>query len=333
MDILFGPLGDALRAMISVDVIYFALAALGMNVQFGYAGLLNFGQAAFMAAGAYGLGMTAQYFEISMWWGFGIGLAYAVVLGLLMGIPTLRLRADYLAIVTIAAAEIVRLVVRSVRYKPYFGGSDGINNFSDPFRNTNPLAAGEQYALGPFKYQGLSLWVMIVGWALVAVVGLFVWQLMRSPWGRVIKAIREDEEAVRSLGKNVYSYKMQALVLGGVLGVFAGFVLALDRGSVQPDNYSRDVTFYVMTALVLGGLAKVSGSIVGPMIFWFLLVFFESFLRELAGDDGKLYPIISNASQIGQFRFMLIGVMLMVLMVFRPQGLFGSREEMSLDAR
>jgi branched-chain amino acid transport system permease protein len=333
MDVIIGPTGDALRAMISVDVIYFALAALGMNVQFGYAGLLNFGQAAFMAAGAYGLGMTAQFFEISMWWGFGIGIGYAVVLGLLMGIPTLRLRADYLAIVTIAVAEIIRLVVRSVRYKKYFGGSDGINNFSRPFRATNPLSAGKQYALGPFKYQGLSLWVMIVGWVLVLLVALFVWQLMRSPWGRVIKAIREDEEAVRSLGKNVYSYKMQALILGGVLGVFAGFVLALDRGSVQPDNYSRDVTFYVMTALVLGGLAKVSGSIVGPMIFWFLLVFFESFLREIVGDDGKLFPFISSASQIGQFRFMLIGAMLMVLMVFRPQGLFGNREEMSLDAR
>ena len=333
MDVITGPTGDALRSMISVDVIYFALAALGMNVQFGYAGLLNFGQAAFMAAGAYGLGMTAKFFEISMWWGFGIGLGYAVVLGLLMGIPTLRLRADYLAIVTIAVAEIVRLVVRSVRYKKYFGGSDGINNFSQPFRNTNPLSAGKQYALGPFKYQGLSLWVMIVGWVLVLLVALFVWQLMRSPWGRVIKAIREDEEAVRSLGKNVYSYKMQALILGGVLGVLAGFVLALDRGSVQPDNYSRDVTFYVMTALVLGGLAKVSGSIVGPMIFWFLLVFFESFLRQVAGDDGKLWPIIQNGSQIGQFRFMLIGAMLMVLMVFRPQGLFGNREEMSLDAR
>ncbi|MEO6569931.1 MAG: branched-chain amino acid ABC transporter permease [Ilumatobacteraceae bacterium] len=328
-----GPFSDALRAMVSVDVIYFALAAMGMNVQFGYAGLLNFGQAAFMAAGAYGLGMTAQYFAISMWWGFGIGLGFAIVLGLLMGVPTLRLRADYLAIVTIAAAEIVRLVVRSVQYKPYFGGSDGINNFSQPFRDTNPLNPGAQYALGPFKYQGLSLWVMIVGWILVALVSLFVWQLMRSPWGRVIKAIREDEEAVRSLGKNVYSYKMQALVLGGVIGVFAGFVLALDRGSVQPDNYSRDVTFYVLTALVLGGLARVSGSVVGPMMFWFLLVFFESFLREIVGDDGKLFPIVSNASQIGQFRFMLIGIMLMVLMVFRPQGLFGSREEMTLDAR
>ena len=99
---------------------------------------------------------------------------------------------------------------------------------------------------------------------------------MQSPWGRVLKAIREDEDAVRSLGKNVYSYKMQSLILGGVIGTFAGMIFALDRGSVQPDNYSRDVTFYVLTGLVLGGVAKVSGSIVGPMLFWALFVFIDS---------------------------------------------------------
>jgi branched-chain amino acid transport system permease protein len=327
----------ALRALISVDAIYFAIAAIGLNVQFGYAGLLNFGQAAFMAAGAYGLGMTAQYFQISMWWGFGIGLTYAVVLGLIMGVPTLRLRADYLAIVTIAAAEIVRLLVRSVRFKQYFGGSDGINNFSQPFRDLNPFNPGKAYEFGPFRYQGLSLWVMVVGWILVGILAVVVWLLMRSPWGRVLKAIREDELAVASLGKNVYSYKMQALILGGVIGMLSGFVLALDRGSVQPDNYSRDVTFYVLTALVLGGVARVSGSIVGAMLFWFVLVFAEGFIEELVGDDSKLsigpLDIISNTTQIGQFRFMIAGGLLMLLMVFRPQGLFGDKREMALDAR
>jgi len=121
---------NTLKGFIGINAVYFAIAALGLNVQFGYTGLLNFGQAGFMACGAYGLGMTAQYFEISMWWGIPLGILFSVGLGLLMGVPTLRLRADYLAIVTIAAAEIIRLVVRSVRFKHYFGGSDGINNFS-----------------------------------------------------------------------------------------------------------------------------------------------------------------------------------------------------------
>jgi branched-chain amino acid transport system permease protein len=158
---------------------------------------------------------------------------------------------------------------------------------------------------------------------------------MRSPWGRVLKAIREDEDAVRSLGKNVYSYKMQALVMGGVIGMFSGMVFALDRGSVQPDNYSRDVTFYVLTALVLGGVAKVSGSIVGPMIFWGLYVFSDNTLRELTRDGGiSIFGVgVLQKSQVGPVNYMLIGIGLMLLMTFRPQGIFGNRKEMALDGR
>src|SRR5690606_37390273 len=113
---------------------YYAIAAIGLNLQFGYTGLLNFGQAAFMAAGAYGLGQTVAVFGISMWWGIAIGIAYSIILGLLIGIPTLRLRADYLAIVTIAVAEIVRLVVRSVAARKAFGGTDGLQNFAGAFQ-------------------------------------------------------------------------------------------------------------------------------------------------------------------------------------------------------
>ena len=147
-------LGNAIRAFVGTDAVYFALAAIGLNVQFGYTGLLNFGQAAFMACGAYGLGMTAQYFGISFWWGLPIGLLYVVVLGLIVGIPTLRLRADYLAIVTIATAEIVRLVVRSVRFKEYFGGSDGINQFSQAYRDLSPFDPGATYGVTPFRFTG-----------------------------------------------------------------------------------------------------------------------------------------------------------------------------------
>jgi neutral amino acid transport system permease protein len=329
---------NTLQGFIGINAVYFAIAAIGLNVQFGYTGLLNFGQAAFMAAGAYGLGMTAHYFDISFWWGLPIGVGYAVVLGLLMGVPTLRLRADYLAIVTIAAAEILRLVVRSVKFRTLFGGTDGINEFSTAFRDLgvdvglNPAAS---YGFGPFTFTGRQTWTMIVGWLLVGLFGLIIWALMKSPWGRVLKAIREDEDAVRSLGKNVYSYKMQSLILGGVIGTFAGMILALDRGSVQPDNYSRDLTFYILTALVLGGVAKVSGSIVGPMLFWALFSFLDTFLRELT-RNGPLrigdFTLVQS-TQIGQINFMMIGLLLILLMVFRPQGLFGSKKEMAFDGR
>ena len=192
-------LENTISAFFGIDAAYFALAAIGLNIQFGYTGLLNFGQSAFMACGAYGLGMTSQYFGVGLWWGVLIGLVLVIILGLLVGIPTLRLRADYLAIVTIATAEIVRLVVRSVRFKQYFGGSDGINGFSDSFRtlgNDFGIEEADDYGFWPFKFTGRELWVLIVGWLLVAVFGFVVYKLMKSPWGRVLKAIREDEDAV-----------------------------------------------------------------------------------------------------------------------------------------
>ena len=184
----------------------------------------------------------------------------------------------------------------------------------------------------------MAIKAIVIGWVLAALLGILVWLMMRSPWGRVLKAIREDEDAVRSLGKNVYSYKMQALIIGGVIATFSGIMFSLDRGSVQPDNYSRDVTFYVLTALVLGGAAKVSGSIVGPMVFWAILAFADGFLNELFkawGGHVDVFgvTIISNASQIGQVQLMLVGAMLVALMIFRPQGLFGNRKEMALEGR
>jgi len=327
----------SLKGLIGINAVYFAIAAIGLNVQFGYTGLLNFGQAGFMACGAYGLGMTAHYFEISFWWGIPLGILFSLLLGLLMGVPTLRLRADYLAIVTIAAAEIIRLVVRSVRFKHYFGGSDGISRFAQPFREVGADIGIDQtqlYGFGPFTFTGRELWTMIVGWILVAVIGFLVYKLMKSPWGRVLKAIREDEDAVRSLGKNVYSYKMQSLLLGGVIGTISGMIFALDRGSVQPDNYSRDVTFYILTALVLGGVAKVSGSIIGPMLFWLIFTFLDNFLRQVADKPIKIGNFtIMQSTQVGQVNFMLVGLTLILLMVYRPQGIFGNRQEMAFDGR
>ncbi|MEY4405000.1 MAG: hypothetical protein RI976_931 [Actinomycetota bacterium] len=326
---------NTVRAAVGVDAIYFAIAAIGLNVQFGYTGLVNFGQAAFMACGSYGLGMTAQYFGIGLWWGIPLGIVCVIVLALIVGIPTLRLRADYLAIVTIATAEIVRLFVRSVKFNKIFGGTEGISNFSREYRDLNPFEPGRTYGFAPFRFSGYTLITIIVGWVLVAIFATLVWQLMRSPWGRVIKGIREDEDAVRSLGKNVYAYKMQSLIIGGIIGMFAGMVLALDRGSVQPDNYSRDVTFYVLTALVLGGLAKVSGSVVGSMLFWVLFVLSDNILREIT-RNGPLrigdFTVIQS-TQVGAVNYMFVGLGLMLLMTYRPQGLFGNRKEMALDGR
>jgi branched-chain amino acid transport system permease protein len=159
---------------------------------------------------------------------------------------------------------------------------------------------------------------------------LFMWRLGRSPWGRVIRAIREDEDAATSLGKNVFAYKMQSLVLGGVIGGFGGFILSVSQQSVQPDTYSPPVTFFMFTALILGGAATVVGPVIGSMIFWALLGATNSALRQ-AVNTGYIPTWLMDGVQTGQVRFMLVGLGLMLLMIFRPQGIFGDRRELALE--
>jgi len=322
---------NALEASIGLQTVVFALAAIGLNVHFGYTGLLNFGQSGFLAVAAYGLAVTVATFDLPMWLGILIGLAGAVVLALLLGIPTLRLRADYLAIVTIAAAEIIRLTVRSVTFESTFGGSDGRQAFAGGFYDLNPYPVRE-YNIGNFGFNERQMWILTVGWILVALSCLVVYLLMRSPWGRVLKAIREDEDAVRSLGKNVYAYKMQSLIIGGVLGCLGGFVYALGQASIQPDIFGTDTTFFAYTILILGGAARVGGPVVGAMIFWVILSLSDNILNE-AIDAGYISKSLISTTQVGQFRFMIVGLLLMLLMIFRPQGIFGDRREIALDAR
>jgi neutral amino acid transport system permease protein len=319
---------QTLTQAIGVSAVIYCLAAVGLNVHFGYTGLLNFGQAAFLAVAAYGLAVSVSRMGLSLWVGLLVGILAAVLLALLLGVPTLRLRADYLAIVTIAAAEIIRLVVRSVTFREYFGGSDGITRFADEFYALNPFSG--PLDLGIIKFSENDLWVVTVGWCLIAFTSFVVWSLMRSPWGRVLKGIREDEDAVRSLGKNVYSYKMQALILGGVIGALGGFMAGVAFQSVQPDTYSTEFTFFVYTMLILGGAARIFGPILGAAIFWGLLVFVGEFLNEAVNKD--VITFLSN-TQVGQIRFMLVGLGLMALMIFRPQGILGDRKELALDAR
>ncbi|MFC5999403.1 branched-chain amino acid ABC transporter permease [Quadrisphaera sp. GCM10027208] len=324
-------LTNAARSMIGLETIIYGLAAIGLNVHFGYAGLLNFGQAAFVALGAYGLAITVTIVGLPFWLGLVVGLVAAAILALLLGIPTLRLRADYLAIATIATAEIVRITVRSSSLREYTGGSTGLTGFSDGFYDLNPLSPGT-YGFGPWRFSERLSWILIVGWALVVISSLVVWALMRSPWGRVLKGIREDEDAVRSLGKNVFAYKLQALVIGGIIGALAGFVFALGRAAVQPDLYGTEFTFFAYTVLLLGGAARVLGPIVGAAIFWVVLSLTDNILNQ-AVSAGYIPSVIMTGTQVGQVRFMLVGLALMLLMIFRPQGIFGDKRELAIDAR
>jgi len=311
----------------------YCLAAIGLNVHFGYTGLLNFGQAGFMAVSGYAMASIVATWDLPFWLGITVGLLLSVVLALLLGVPTLRLRADYLAIVTIAAAEVIRQTVGSVSLLDYFGGQDGLQAFNRSFAALNPFDSTVSIP-GVVSWRAYDFWVGLVGWCLVAVCCLIVWLLMRSPWGRVLKSIREDEDAVRSLGKNVYAYKMQSLIIGGLFGALAGFLTALQHAAINPSFFATDTTFFAYTVLLVGGAARVFGPVAGTLIFWFLLSFLDLFFGEATGGSNPVIPLwIMDNNQASLMRFIFMGLALMLLMIYRPQGIFGDRRELALDAR
>jgi len=329
---LLDALAGGLQAALGYQAIFFVLLAVGLNLHFGYTGLLNFGQIGFALLGAFGLAISVRTWGLPWWVGILIGLAASVLLAVLLGFPTLRLRADYLAIVTIAAAEILRLVFRSVGATSVTGGTRGLSGFNAGFVALAPWAGNNRYEFLGMNWSGAQLWLALVGWTVVLLCSLLVWALVRSPWGRVLKAIREDEDAARSLGKNVYAYKMQSLVLGGVIGTLGGVVYALGLGSVNPDQYQNANTFLAYTALILGGAARVWGPVIGGAILLFLIQFTDSGLKALI-SNGIIPEALLSPTDVAQLRFVLIGVGLMALLVFRPQGIFGDRREVMLDAR
>ena len=242
----------------------------------------------------------------------------------------LRRRLEPAAIGSSAAAEIFRLIARSPRFDWLTGSSDGLSGFSATFYDMSPFDPGARYFFGLFI--GNQMFLVLVGWVVLTVSAVACWLIIRSPWGRVLKAIREDEDAARSLGKNAYWYKMQALMLGGVFGAIGGMLRSIGFSLAQPDNFITDVTFFVWVALILGGAGKILGPIIGASILYAILEFTDIFLREGVAN-GNIPESIMSGTQVGQVRFMLMGLGLVLLAAFRPQGMIGNKEEMALDDR
>ncbi|MGT2426000.1 branched-chain amino acid ABC transporter permease [Amnibacterium kyonggiense] len=329
MNFLYTLFQDGGAAVISSTTAAFAIAAIGLNVHFGYTGLVNIGQAGFMLLGAYGLAITIDAGG-GLLLGVLAGLAAAAVFALILGIPTLKLRGDYLAIVTIAAAEIIRIVGGDQSVAPITGGVAGIPNskYSQDFINLSPFPKTGVLTIGPWTYPysaGNSWWLSLVGWLIAAVAALIVFLLFRSPWGRTIRGIREDEDAVRSLGKNVYLYKVQSLVLGGVIGALGGIVFALGS-SVQPDALGRTTTFLLYTVLLLGGAASVLGPVLGSFLYFIFVIVLQDVVTQFVPSS------IMNQQQIPEFTYVLVGIGLMLLVIFRPQGILGNKKELSFGA-
>ncbi|GAA1743663.1 branched-chain amino acid ABC transporter permease [Microbacterium paludicola] len=315
---------NTLSSILSPATMAYALAALGLAVHFGFGGLLNMGVAGFMALGAYGYAISILTFGFPWWLAALVGLVAAAIFALILGIPTLRLRGDYLAIATIAAAEVLRLFFLTTAFDSVTGSADGLAGYHASFREMNPIPEGT-YGFGPWTYNETQWWVRIMGLLTLAFAALVVWMLTRSPWGRVMKGIREDEDAIRSLGKNVFSYKMQSLVLGGVIMAAGGIVYALPS-AVNPGVYVTSLTFFVWTALLLGGAATVFGPLLGSLIFWLVQTFLTNLLPALA--KAGILPFMTD-SQAGTLHYILVGVALMLLVVFMPQGILGDKKELT----
>lgn len=292
------------------------------------------GQAGFMLLGAYGFAITLIAGG-PIWLAVLVSLAAGTLFALVLGMPTLQLRGDYLAIVTISAAEIVRWLGRSTLWQEWTGASSGLQgrHYKDPYLELSPLPEGFT-TLGPFEYINTgsdSWWTRIVAWGLVILLLLFVWLITRSPWGRVLKGIREDEDAVRALGKNVYSYKLQALVLGGAIGSLGGVVYALQL-AISPDSMGgRTMTFFVWTVLLLGGAATVFGPVLGSMIFFTAFMFMRTGMRALS--EGTAVGEVIDPTTVEQIGGMAVGITLMLLVIFRPQGILGNKKELAFNAR
>jgi branched-chain amino acid transport system permease protein len=293
----------------------YTIFALGLQLNVGYTGIINFGQVGFAAIGAYTMAILVTDTGMSLWLSLPIAVLVTIGFGLVIGLPALRLRADYFAITTIAAAEAVRFTAQNAR--DLTGGNQGLLGFSDDWDSVAETIEGWLQWLGwsdpePLFPLLIAVWVV----ALLAAAALSF--LQRTPWGRVLRAVREDEDAARAVGKNVFFYKLQSLSIAATLGAISGFFIALNLNFINPDVFQPLVTFLGYAVLILGGLASYWGVAVGAILFWTLL-------------EGLRYiDLPLEDAEIAALRFIIVGLALILLMAFRPQGLFGKREEMVL---
>ncbi|MER9339362.1 MULTISPECIES: branched-chain amino acid ABC transporter permease [unclassified Mesorhizobium] len=298
-------------AFFLTTALIFSLITLGLNLQWGLTGLFNVGVAGFVAIGAYTSALLTTPDDAARLGGFDlpilIGWLGAMLLGgvaaAITGIATLRLRSDYLAITTFGVAVVVQLI--ALNAQKLTGGPFGIGFIPRPFGGL---------AETPLLFNLSNL-------AIVSVVTLIVYlaleHLSRSPWGRVLKALREDERAAISLGKSARFYRVQAFAVGGAIMALAGALQAHFTGFIAPDNYLPALTFQVWVMLIVGGSGSNIGAVIGSILVW-----------AIWAGSGALTSVLFSPEQqarAASLQIVAIGVMLCVILLVRPNGLFGDR--------
>ena len=269
----------------------YVLAAIGLNIVVGYAGLLDLGYVAFYAIGAYTVGvLTSAHGNLEFWEALPIAIALAMLAGVLLGTPTLRLRGDYLAIVTLGFGEIIRIAARN---SEWLGGPRGISQIPRP-PDIGPLHFGG-LTVKPYYYLALTFIILII---------LMVRALERSRVGRAWTAIREDEDAAELMGVPTFKFKLWAFAMGAGVGGLAGALFASYQTSITPDSFTLQLSILFLAAVVLGGAGNVPGVVIGAV----LVAYLPERFRFL--DDSRVF---------------WYGVAFVVMMIFRPQGIFPSR--------
>ena len=297
----FGTQKDFIGGFADAGV--FVLLAIGLNVVVGFAGLLDLGYAAFFAIGAYTYAYGASPFsglDIPFWPMLLVGAIVAAMFGVLLGAPTLRLRGDYLAIVTLGFGEIVPVVFLNA--DKYTNGTNGITGLAQP-------SAYGLFGINGFGFTNpLPYFVTVV--VIIAVAFIFLYRLQDSRIGRAWVAIREDELAAASMGINTVTTKLLAFSIGASTSGLAGVFYASKLSIVSPDQFGFTVSFTALAMVVLGGMGNIAGPVLGAII-WISL---QEWLKD--------FSFVQNHPEV---RGIAMGLVLVLLMVFRPQGLLGSR--------
>ncbi|MCM0590847.1 MAG: branched-chain amino acid ABC transporter permease [Gloeotrichia echinulata IR180] len=369
---------------LAISTATFALFSLGLNLQWGFTGLINFGHIAFMTLGAYTTVLLSLK-GVPLLLSAIAGAIVAALLGLIIGFVTLRLREDYLGVVTIGVGELIRLVVNNQDLPvgdAWISGAFGVQSYAIPLSTTpnlfvrlvmiglltllfvvttfslwrwiriaqisqstdsSPKKLGQKQEFASRLGVGIFLGLLSTAVYISGVIMLYnyipkaglmlvsllvlafvFWRLeilVRSPWGRVLKAIREDEEIPKALGKNVFWYKIQSLMLGGAIAGVAGAFFAWQLSAIYPDNFQPQLTFDSWIMVILGGSGNNIGAILGAVIYFA----YDAITREVL---PRIVPL--DEARLGAFRIMVIGLILMVLMIWRPQGILGKKEELTL---
>jgi len=304
------PFADRYVMDIGILVLTYVMLGWGLNIVVGLAGLLDLGYVAFYAVGAYSYALIAQHFDWSFWACLPLAGLFAAFFGVMLGFPVLRLRGDYLAIVTLGFGEIIRVIL--LNWYHFTGGPDGISRIPRPDFFGLPFSRSSSQGETFHTFFGLDyssmhriifLYYLILVLALIT--NLFTLRIRKLPVGRAWEALREDEIACRSLGVNPTNTKLTAFSIGAMFGGFAGAFFATRQGFISPESFTFIESAVILAIVVLGGM----GSQVGVVVAAVVLIGGTELFRDLA-----------------EFRMLAFGAAMVAIMVWKPRGLLSHRE-------